>query len=185
VLYHIQNSVSNYGYIRITYNNPTSIDIMKVANTHSIYAIANIPLTTNETVKMKLMVIRNGRTKYTMQYHDVSKGMIIRSDNFHGYPHIDIELPHKRLPPIPLSDLTDDMDMQNSYEFVINYILHTAERHTNPLAGVIYWLSPALILPIDLLSLFITSRSKYQPSMSLTVIARAIHMDIINEVEKG
>jgi hypothetical protein len=173
VLYDIQNSAFNHGYIRITYNNPTYIDIKEVAKTHSIYAIANIPLTTNETVNMKLMVIRNGPIKYTTQYHDVSKGVIIRSDNFHGYPHIDIELPHKRLQPIPLSDLTDDTDMQNSYEFVINYILHTAERHTNPLVGVIYWLSPALILPTDLLSLFITLRCKYKPSMSLTIIARA------------
>ena len=185
VLCQIQNPEFNYGCIRITYDNPASIDIKKVAKTHRIYAIARIPLTPNETVNMKLMVIRNGPTKYTMQYHDVSKGMIIRSDNYHGYPHIDIELPHKRLRPIPLSDLTDDADLQNSYEFVINYILQTAERHTNPLVGVTYWLSPALILPLDLLSFFITLRSKYRPLMSLTVIARTIHMDIINEVEKG
>ena len=185
VLYHIQNSVFNYGYIRITYNNPTSINIKEVAKTHHIYAIANIPLTPNETVNMKLMVIRNGPTKYTMQYHDVIRGVVIRSDNFHGYRHIDIELPQERLPPIPISELTDDVDLQKSYEFVINYILQIAERHTNPLAGVIHWLSPALILPLDLLSLFNTLRSKYEPQMSLTVIARAIHMDIINEVKNG
>jgi hypothetical protein len=70
-------------------------------------AIANIPLTPNETVNMKLMVIRNGPTKYTMQYHDVIRGVIIRSDNFHGYRHIDIELPQERLPPIPISELTE------------------------------------------------------------------------------
>jgi hypothetical protein len=184
VLYHIQNSVFNYGYIRITYNNPTSINIKEVAKTHRIYALANIPLSTNERVNMKLMVIRNGPTKYTIQYHDVPKGVIIRSDNFHRYRHIDIELPHKRLPPIPLSNLTDDTDMQNSYEFIMNCILHTAERYTNPLVGVIYWL-PASILPADLLSLFITLRSKYGLRMSLSVIARTIHMDIINEVEQG
>jgi hypothetical protein len=107
VLYHIQNSAFNYGYIRITYNNPTSINIKEVAKTHRIYAIANIPLTPNETVNMKLMVIRNGPTKYTMQYHDVIRGVIIRSDNFHGYRHIDIELPQERLPPIPISELTE------------------------------------------------------------------------------
>lgn len=87
-----------------------------------------MPLTANETVNMKLMVIRNGHTKYTMQYHDISKGLIIRSDNFHGYPHIDIELPHSRQPPIHLSDITNDTSMQNSYEFIINYILQTAEK---------------------------------------------------------
>jgi hypothetical protein len=111
--------------------------------------------------------------------------VIFRSDNFHGYRHIDIELANKRLPPIPLSDLTDDTDLQNSYEFVVNYILQTAERYTSPLIGVIYWLSPALILPLDLISLFNTLRSKYEPRMSLTVIARLIHMDITNEVRNG
>jgi hypothetical protein len=185
VLCDIQHPEFNYGCIRITYNDPAYIDIKKIAMTHSIYAIARIPLTPNETVNMKLMVIRDGPTKYTMQYHDISKGVIIRSDNDHGYGHIDIELPHKRIAPIALSDLTDDVHIQNSYEFVTNYILQTAENHTNPLAGVIYWLSPALILPRDLLSLFSTLRSKYQPRMSLTVLARLIHMDIINEVRKG
>jgi hypothetical protein len=51
-----------------------------------------MPLTPGETVNMRLMVPRTGITRFKMQYHDISKGLRIRSDNFHGYSHIDIEL---------------------------------------------------------------------------------------------
>jgi hypothetical protein len=75
--------------------------------------------------------------------------------------------------------------MHESYEFIINYILQIAEKNDNPLAGVIYWLSPALILPYNLLLLFCTLRDKYKPLTSLTTIARFIQIDIVNHVESG
>ena len=144
-----------------------------------------MPLTPSETVNMRLMVLRTGVTRFKMQYHDISKGLRIRSDNFHGYSHIDIELPGRSKSTVGLRDITEDSSMHESYEFIINYILQIAERNDNPLAGVIYWLSPALILPYNLLLLFCTLRDKYKPLTSLTTIARFIQIDIVNHVESG
>ncbi|MGC1931818.1 MAG: hypothetical protein WA667_22850 [Candidatus Nitrosopolaris sp.] len=73
-------------------------------------------------------------TEYTIQYEDRSNNPIIRADNYHSYPHIDLQLPHgnkeKRLFDTDPSD----------YEASINAVLRYAEFYNTSTIGIDYWL---------------------------------------------
>lgn len=95
---------------------------------------------TNLRVYKKLDKNNNTVTKYTIQYEDKSNNAIVRADNDHSYPHIDLILPHKsREKKIFDTDPSD-------YEASINTVLRYAEFYDSHTVGIDYWLLNLVLL---------------------------------------
>jgi anionic cell wall polymer biosynthesis LytR-Cps2A-Psr (LCP) family protein len=82
--------------------NSNSSNLQDLFQKFYIYIDTNIPLSNNEYILMNLKLHRklgsNNQLnlQYKVLYHDKSKNVVIRADNNHPYPHIDLELPNRK-----------------------------------------------------------------------------------------
>lgn len=153
------------------------LDYKKHCQTYSNYAVAKIPISKDEFVDMKLNVLTNGDTKYTMQYRNPSLDIRVRTDDAHGFPHIDIEEKGKPQKKFRLKI------SPNNYEESINTILRFVEENVNHLIGPRYWLMPQIITPIGshILKLFDVFQQGYNLKTSFTDLARLTSLDILRK----
>ena len=114
--------------------------------------------------------------QYRVIYHDKSNNTVIRADNNHPYPHLDLELPNrkqeKRVFDTPPSD----------YEASINSVLRYAEYYNSSMIGVDYWLFNMMGAKKELRkfihSSFKNAKMFLNPQTSFTDIARLISVDV-------
>ena len=166
-------SMTRFRYCRVTYK-PERIrmDIAKLAGKYKIAAKANIPITKNETIHMRLFVTKDGKEGYTMQYRNNVEGITIRCDNAHSEPHIDKEFPgapqdKKWLNTIP-----------KNYEEVIDLILKNAEEY-NPRIGAMYLIMPPVMASDKKVELLENMKISHGIKTPLSTSPRIINADLV------
>jgi hypothetical protein len=129
--------INDYDYACVTFNKRKLRGFQrKSISKYNIQAWANVPITENGTVDMRLFVGKDNKIQeFTMQYRDHVKykgilGMLnIRSDYGHGIqdPHIDIELLDQDIQKI-LDEKAPQTDNFLNYEAAINAVFMQVEK---------------------------------------------------------
>jgi hypothetical protein len=188
----VTGTQNDYDYAYITYNKGKLRGFQQQSTSeYNIQAWANIPITENGTVDMRLYVGKDNKIQeFTMQYRDHVKykgilGMLnIRSDYGHGIqdPHIDVEFLDQGGKKM-LDEKVPQTDNFLNYEAAINAVFMQVEKY-NPLIGARYWLSPADIHPmrIDIVNELKNSLGILTP---LTILARVINVRLYEEAKRG
>lgn len=90
---------SNYWYVESPLSADYNSEALKLMKENYVFVDIEVPLTANEIIRTNLKVLKKLNrnnipiTSYTIQYEDRSNNTIIRADNNHPYPHIDLQLP--------------------------------------------------------------------------------------------
>lgn len=152
---------------------------------YHIFIDIEIQITQNETFTMYLQVFREldagtsyPKIKYKVMYlskDDSGKNPTnIRADNFHPYPHVDIELPK-----MPKETNVFDID-PSDYEASVNTVLRYAERSKNKMIGVDFWLHNLTSFRKDLVHIaFNSAQSVLNTQTAFTDVARLVSLDIL------
>jgi hypothetical protein len=152
---------------------------------YHIFIDIEIPITKAEIMIMSLKVLRqldkanaNPILKYKVMYHNTENNLRIRSDNGHiengqRYPHIDLEMPDMEKKKMVFD--TDPSD----YEASINTVLRYAERYSNPMVGVNYWLRNLVTFKTDLIYFLFNNQKRFAgTSTAFTDVAKLVSADI-------
>jgi hypothetical protein len=181
--YPVDNSTS-YFYVE---SPPPANHISEASNLikkyHAFIEI-ELPLATNEIIRTNLKVNKeldkNNKTvtKYTIQYEDRSNNTIIRADNKHQYPHIDLYLPNSNKEKRIFD--TDPSD----YEAAINTVLRYAEFHNSHTVGVDYWLFNLVTFKRELVYSFFKNirghcRRYFRAITADTDVARLVSVEML------
>lgn len=146
-----------------------------------VYIDTEIPIYRNAKLTMSLQVLRlldkntgNPIMKYKVMYSEIGNDLRIRADNGHPFPHIDLELPNKTSEKVVFD--TDPTD----YEASVNVVLRYAERHSNPLVGVDYWLNNLASFRMnEIYFLFRTHQRSLNTITAFTDVARLVSVEIL------
>jgi hypothetical protein len=168
---------SNYLYLEC----PPPVDHIseasKLIKEYHVFAEIELQIAINEIIRTNLKVYKkldknnNTITKYTIQYEDRSNNTIIRADNEHSYPHIDLLLPHRNKEKRIFD--TDPSD----YEAGVNTVLRYAELYNRRTVGIDYWL---FNLVRDLIYLlFNTTRGFFNACTAYTDVARLVSIEML------
>lgn len=118
-------------------------------------------------------------TSYTIQYEDRSNNTIIRADNNHPYPHIDLQLPDGNKEKRVFD--TDPSD----YEASVNTVLRYAEFYNSRTIGIDYWLFNVTAFKRELIHPFFnTTRGYFKSSTAYTDIARLVAVEMLTAKEE-
>lgn len=153
---------------------------------YHIFIDIEVQMTRNETFTMYLQVFREldsnityPKIKYKVMYLSKSEGgrnpTNIRADNFHPYPHIDLELPD-----MPKETKMFDTD-PSDYEASVNTVLRYAEYYKNKMTGVDFWLHNLTIFRKELYIAFKSAQSIIDITTSFTDVARLVSLDILTK----
>lgn len=171
--------MTRFRYFRVTYKpEKRLINVAELSKKHKIAARANIPITKEESVDMRIYVTKEGKQDFTMQYRNNVKGIRIRCDNAHSRIHIDKELPGEPQKKRWLEKIPKD------YDEAIDLILSSAEEY-NPRIGAMYWITPPIMSNKDKrIEELEKMKITYGIKTPLTVLAKVVHLDVINYTHK-
>lgn len=177
-LFSINHSDAKYYYIETSNAKDTIyVDLNDLIRKYDLWAEAVIPITIKEIIDMKLKILKNGDIKYTMQYRKPDIKLQIRTDDAHGFPHIDVERNGSPQEKIILNSKPED------YEASINTILRFVEKKINRHIGARYWLLPTLFSDIGnaVIQLFDLYQMEHNIKTTYTDIARFLCLNIIRD----
>ncbi|MFY9873944.1 MAG: hypothetical protein WAK17_29925 [Candidatus Nitrosopolaris sp.] len=168
---------------------PSSFDynceFLELIRKYNLFIDVELPISINEIIRTNLRVhkkldVNNSPiTKYTIQYEDTGNKTIIRADNGHTFPHIDLQLSNRQK-----EKRVFDTDPED-YEGSINSVLRYAESYNNPYSGVDYWLFNITTFKADLIhSFFNSTRCQINVSAAFTDIARLAAIEIQTATEE-
>lgn len=182
--YPIDQSI-NYWYFESPPPSDYLSEALKLIQGYHVFIDIEIPVTGHEIIRMNLKVHRKldssntFLTQYTVQYEDKRNNTIIRADNNHPYPHIDLQLPNKNKEKRIFD--TDPSD----YEASINTVLRYSEFYNNPTIGIDYWLLNLTAFKRELIySYFKSSRRFLSTSTALTDVARLVSLEILTSSDE-
>jgi hypothetical protein len=171
---------SNYWYFESPSPANYNSEALKLIKEYYVFTEIELPISTNEIIRTNLKVYKKlGKnnspiTEYTIQYEDRSNNTIIRADNYHLYPHIDLQLPPENKEK-KLFD-TDPSD----YEASINAVLRYAEFYNSRTVGIDYWLFNLTTFKRELIhSFFNSARRSFDTSTAYTDVARLVCVDML------
>lgn len=167
---------SNYWYVESPLSADYNFDALKLIKENYVFVDIELPLTANEIIRTNLKVLkklnRNNSpiTSYTIQYEDRSNKTIIRADNNHPYPHIDLQLPDGNKEKRVFD--TDPSD----YEASVNTVLRYAEFYNSHTIGIDYWLFNVTAFKRELIHSFFNTTRGYFKSSTAYFIAEMLKL---------
>jgi hypothetical protein len=169
----------NYWYIESPISTDYNSEASKLIKENHVFVDIELPISDNKIIRTNLKVLKLNRnnsriTSHTIQYEDRSNNTIVRADNNHPYPHIDLQLPDRNKEKRVFD--TDPSD----YEASVNTVLRYAEFYNSRTIGIDYWLFNVTAFKRELIhSFFNTTRGYFKSMTAYTDVARLVAVEML------